>query len=227
MLNSRVLGTHSTLAPLVQLEQPCMGGYNAHPVRRSHRLRKKRECHANRRPAGTWGLYENSPPPMPNARVCSTYKDTITMSIQRVRTADTVDNYQPLPRHIRLKPAYFKTNNRANRKSDLTQINPTHPYMLCIIGAFKGIPSCRFYTRHNIKCSQQMNINLHKDTVYGLGITDRWDSCDMIQSLMITDAVLVYIRLIKYILFYGNKKKERRLNAGLLKLRLLIGMDCK
>ena len=177
------------------------------------------------RPAGTWRICGSTAPPISFARVCSNYKDTIPMTIQRFRTTDSVDNYQPLPRHFVLKPAYFKTNNRANRKSDLTQINPTQPYMLCIIGAFKGIPSYRFYTRHNIKCSLQINLNLLHDTIYGMSNKDQWDTCDMIQRLMITNDSLHTIIFIRNIYLYGNKKKQSRFNSVLGYQRLLIRTD--
>ena len=177
------------------------------------------------RPAGTWGTSLNMRVPIPIEAEWCNCKDTKAMTIQRLRTADFVDNYPPLPRHFGLKPAYFKTNNRANRDSDTNQINPTKPYTQCIIGRILGIPSCAISTRHNTHPSHLLHLNFLNDIRWSMGTIDRWDSCDMIQSLMTALHLTSYQRLIKYILFYGNKKKQRRLNSERLKTGTLKELD--
>lgn len=147
------------------------------------------------------------------------------MMIQRLRTTDYVDDYQPLPRHISLEPPYFKTHYRANRDPSVALIDPTNYHLLCIIEHFLGIPSYVISTRHNIESRQQINLNLLHDTIYGVSNKDQWDTCDMIQSLMIMHDLLCSIILIKYKYLYGNKKKQSRYNPVSGEQRLLIRTD--
>lgn len=145
--------------------------------------------------------------------------------IQRFRTGQTGYNYQPLPRHFGLEALYFKTHYRANRDPPVALIDPTKSRMLCIIEHFSCIPSCGISTRHNTQPLILMHINPYDRYDAFLGNIDQWDSYSPIQCLMTGEEHLgvIIFMIIKYL--YGNKKKQRRQNQGLVKCWLLIRTD--
>lgn len=172
------------------------------------------------------GSFKDSRPPIQIVRqghkLCGYkgYDDTMLETVKHVL------NSPPIARQIGRKPAYFKTNNRANRDSDTNLIKPTQPHMRCIIEPFFCIPSCATSSRHNIFSFILQPFTLFKNPLRGMGSMDRWDSCDMIQSLMIGHNLNLLLRLKELRVLYGNKKKKRRHNSVRLKWAILTGADC-
>ncbi len=153
------------------------------------------------------------------------FKDTKTMTIQRVKTQQYCGQYQPFARHFGGDPLYFKTHYRANRESDIIKINPTQYHLQCIIHHFLGIPSCPVYTRHNIFSFILTKDCKGNDIVLGKENIDQWDSSDMIQSPTTRNNSLRTLIFMNIMVLYENNQMRRRLNQRQPKCLNLIRAD--